>query len=325
MTPDEYLGNCCKLCQEKRGVQDTLTYVGNRAMLVYRLPLNEVVFDFYDRLKSSSKGYASFDYELDGYTEGDLVKMNILVNGEPVDALAMIVHRSQRRTSRPQAVRALKGTDPAPDVQDRHSGRHRRENHRPRGYLGAAERRAGEMLRRRHHAQTQTAREAEKRQKAKMRQYAARCVSAWKSRSGALSRNALKMGDEKLRALTACILAPVLIMTILAAPLIIITGSSFLEPLYILSIYFALLCTLTYGLFFSTIMETFPAFANEYNYLLGALIFSIFMPSVAFISSADLNIGAIISLFLILWFFSSIHAYVVWWISDKMHKHDFLS
>ena len=95
MTPDDYLGNILGLCTEKRGIQETLTYVGSRAMAVYRLPLNEVVFDFYDRLKSCSKGYASFDYELTDYTESDLVKLNILVNGEPVDALALIVHRSQ--------------------------------------------------------------------------------------------------------------------------------------------------------------------------------------------------------------------------------------
>jgi GTP-binding protein LepA len=95
MSPDDYLGNILALCTEKRGVQETLTYVGSRAMVVYKLPLNEVVFDFYDRLKSCSKGYASFDYELTDYTESDLVKLNILVNGEPVDALALIVHRSQ--------------------------------------------------------------------------------------------------------------------------------------------------------------------------------------------------------------------------------------
>ena len=94
-TPDTYVGSLMKLCQERRGVQIDHTYVGNRAMLIYRLPLNEVVFDFYDRLKSISQGYASFDYALDGFTEGDLVKMNILVNAESVDALAMIVHRSQ--------------------------------------------------------------------------------------------------------------------------------------------------------------------------------------------------------------------------------------
>ncbi|MEM7650944.1 MAG: translation elongation factor 4 [Pseudomonadota bacterium] len=93
MVPDEYLGGLLQLCQERRGVQVDLTYAGDRAMLVYRLPLNEVVFDFYDRLKSISKGYASFDYELDGYGENDLVKLEIRVNEEPVDALAMIVHR----------------------------------------------------------------------------------------------------------------------------------------------------------------------------------------------------------------------------------------
>ncbi len=95
MTPDDYLGNVLSLCTEKRGVQENLTYVGSRAMAVYKLPLNEVVFDFYDRLKSCSKGYASFDYEITDYAESDLVKMNILVNAEPVDALALIVHRSQ--------------------------------------------------------------------------------------------------------------------------------------------------------------------------------------------------------------------------------------
>ena len=95
LTPDEYLGGLLELCQQRRGVQQELTYVGARAMLVYKLPLNEVVFDFYDRLKSISRGYASFDYELAEYAENDLVKLDILVNDEPVDALAMIVHRSQ--------------------------------------------------------------------------------------------------------------------------------------------------------------------------------------------------------------------------------------
>ncbi|MCK5285383.1 MAG: translation elongation factor 4 [Alphaproteobacteria bacterium] len=94
LVPDEYLGGLLQLCQDRRGVQLDLTYAGDRAMLVYRLPLNEVVFDFYDRLKSISKGYASFDYELDSYGENNLVKLEIRVNDEPVDALAMIVHRS---------------------------------------------------------------------------------------------------------------------------------------------------------------------------------------------------------------------------------------
>jgi GTP-binding protein LepA len=93
--PDEYLGNILTLCSERRGQQVELTYVGSRAMAVYRLPLNEVVFDFYDRLKSISRGYASFDYAMDGYEEGDLVKISILVNNEPVDALSFMAHRSQ--------------------------------------------------------------------------------------------------------------------------------------------------------------------------------------------------------------------------------------
>ena len=91
--PDEYLGSILKLCQDRRGIQKDLTYVGGRAQIRYELPLNEVVFDFYDRLKSISRGYASFDYSQIGHREGDLVKMSILVNNEPVDALSMIVHR----------------------------------------------------------------------------------------------------------------------------------------------------------------------------------------------------------------------------------------
>ncbi|HEX5379684.1 MAG TPA: translation elongation factor 4, partial [Phenylobacterium sp.] len=95
LTPDEYLGSVIKLCQDRRGEQRELSYVGSRALVVYDLPLNEVVFDFYDRLKSVSKGYASFDYAIEGYRTGDLVKMSILVNAEPVDALSMLVHRDR--------------------------------------------------------------------------------------------------------------------------------------------------------------------------------------------------------------------------------------
>jgi GTP-binding protein LepA len=95
IVPDDYLGGVLALCQERRGVQIDLTYAGSRAMVVYRLPLNEVVFDFYDRLKSISQGYASFDYQLDGYETGELVKLAILVNSDPVDALSMVVHRSR--------------------------------------------------------------------------------------------------------------------------------------------------------------------------------------------------------------------------------------
>ncbi|MDX2306897.1 MAG: translation elongation factor 4 [Hyphomicrobium sp.] len=103
LVPDEYLGSVLKLCQDRRGRQKQLTYVGSRAMLIYELPLNEVVFDFYDRLKSVSRGYASFDYQIKGYEENELVKLTILVNDEPVDALSMIVHRT-RAESRGRAM-----------------------------------------------------------------------------------------------------------------------------------------------------------------------------------------------------------------------------
>ncbi|MEL6411770.1 MAG: translation elongation factor 4 [Pseudomonadota bacterium] len=95
LVPDDYLGDVLKLCQDRRGIQLDLTYAGSRAMVVYDLPLNEVVFDFYDRLKSVTKGYASFDYQLEGYREDNLVKMSLLVNEEPVDALSMMVHRDR--------------------------------------------------------------------------------------------------------------------------------------------------------------------------------------------------------------------------------------
>jgi GTP-binding protein LepA len=103
LVPDEHLGAVLKLCEDRRGSQVELTYAGSRAMVIYKLPLNEVVFDFYDRLKSVSRGYASFDYHIENYQEGDLVKMSILVNGEPVDALSMIVNRA-RAESRGRAM-----------------------------------------------------------------------------------------------------------------------------------------------------------------------------------------------------------------------------
>ena len=112
LVPDDYLGAVLSLCTERRGEQLDLTYVGNRPMAVYRLPLNEVVFDFYDRLKSISRGYASFDYEMLDYEKGDLVKVSILVNAEPVDALSMIVHRSQAEHRGRQVCQRLKGIIP---------------------------------------------------------------------------------------------------------------------------------------------------------------------------------------------------------------------
>ncbi|MEQ1492240.1 MAG: translation elongation factor 4, partial [Terricaulis sp.] len=108
LTPDEYLGSIIKLCQDRRGVQKELNYVGSRAMLVYELPLNEVVFDFYDRLKSVSKGYASFDYSIIDHRVGDLVKMSILVNDDPVDALSMLVHAGRAESRGRSMVEKLK-------------------------------------------------------------------------------------------------------------------------------------------------------------------------------------------------------------------------
>jgi GTP-binding protein LepA len=112
MVPDEYLGAVLQLCSDRRGEQVNLTYVGNRALAVYRLPLNEVVFDFYDRLKSVSRGYASFDYELEGYHQGDLAKVSILVNQEPVDALSFIVHKTHAETRGRQICEKLKDLIP---------------------------------------------------------------------------------------------------------------------------------------------------------------------------------------------------------------------
>jgi len=112
ITPDEYLGSIIKICQDKRGIQTNLTYSGNRAVLSYELPLNEVVFDFYDRLKSISSGYASFDYEITGYKEGDLVKLGVLVNGESVDALATIIHKDFAQKTGRQICEKLKDLIP---------------------------------------------------------------------------------------------------------------------------------------------------------------------------------------------------------------------
>ena len=112
IVPDEYLGNVLALCEGKRGIQRELTYVGSRVLVEYRLPLNEIVYDFYDRLKSISRGYASFDYQLDGYEQGDLVKMTILINGEAVDALSMIVPRESAESRGRQLCERLKDLIP---------------------------------------------------------------------------------------------------------------------------------------------------------------------------------------------------------------------
>ncbi len=112
MVPDDYLGDVLKLCQDRRGIQEELTYAGSRPLVVYDLPLNEVVFDFYDRLKSVTKGYASFDYQITGYRQDNLVKMSILVNDEPVDALSMMVHRDRAEMRGRAMVEKLKDLIP---------------------------------------------------------------------------------------------------------------------------------------------------------------------------------------------------------------------
>ena len=155
LVPDEFLGAVLKLCEDRSGEQLDLTYAGDRAMVVYRLPLNEVVFDFYDRLKSVSRGYASFDYQIESYQEGDLVKVSILVNTEPVDSLSMIVHQSQAEPAWARALPAPQGVDPAPALQDRDPGGHRWQDHSARDGERAAKGRHRQVLRRRRDAQTQ--------------------------------------------------------------------------------------------------------------------------------------------------------------------------
>ena len=131
MTPDDFLGPVLTLCPERRGEQVNLTYAGSRAMVVYRLPLNEVVFDFYDRLKSVTKGYASLDYQISDYREGDLVKVSILVNSDPVDAFGDDRPPGAGRTSWPGHLRKAEGSDPPAVVQNCPSGGYWRQRSSP--------------------------------------------------------------------------------------------------------------------------------------------------------------------------------------------------
>ena len=164
LTPDEYLGSVLKLCQDRRGAQKELTYVGSRAMVKYDLPLNEVVFDFYDRLKSVSKGYASFDYHLTGLQAGrsrqDADPGQRRAGRRAVDAGAS----HPRRGPRPRHGREDEGADPAAHVPDPDPGGDRRQGDRARNRPRAAQGRHREVLWRRHHAQTETSGEAEGRQ-----------------------------------------------------------------------------------------------------------------------------------------------------------------
>ena len=166
LTPDEYLGSVIKLCQDRRGSQRELSYVGTRALVVYDLPLNEVVFDFYDRLKSISKGYASFDYAIEDYKVGNLVKMSILVNSEPVDALSMLVHADRAEARGRGMVEKMKDLiNPHMfqiPIQAAIGGTHHRAGNRPRPAQG----RDRQVLRRRRQPEEEAAGQAEGRQEA---------------------------------------------------------------------------------------------------------------------------------------------------------------
>ena len=166
LMPQDYVGPVLTLCTEKRGVQKNMQYLGRQVMLTYELPLAEVVMDFFDKLKSVSRGYASLDYEFKEFRAADVVKLDILINGERVDALSVMVHRVGRDLPRPRGGGQDAQADPAADVRRRGAGVDRRQDHRPRDDQGDAQERARQVLRRRHHAQEEAAREAEGRQEA---------------------------------------------------------------------------------------------------------------------------------------------------------------
>ena len=167
IVPERYMGAVMKLCLERRGANTNYQYLtSDRLEMIFELPLADVVYDFYDKLKSITQGYGSFDYELLDYRETDLVKLDILINGERVDALSQLVHRDNAVLARPHGLREDQGGDPAPTLQNRHPGRDRRQRHLPRDRLSPAQGCARQVLRRRHHPQAQAARKAEEGQKA---------------------------------------------------------------------------------------------------------------------------------------------------------------
>ena len=167
LTPSEFVGGILQLCQDKRGVQKKLEYLtSDRVLITYELPFNEVVLDFYDQLKSMSRGYASLDYHVTGYWESPLVKLDILVNGEPVDALSIIVHRDAAYERGRALASKMRELIPRQMFEVAIQAAIGSRDHRARIGQGAAEERARQVLRRRHLAQAQAAREAEGRQEA---------------------------------------------------------------------------------------------------------------------------------------------------------------
>ena len=141
ITREEYLGGILKLLEEKRGMQKKFEYIGGgRVMLVYELPLNEIVLDFYDRLKSASRGYASLDYHLSGYRISPMVRLDVLVAGEPVDALSIIVHKEFAYERGKELISRLRKLIPAADVRSGAAGGHRQQDRGARNHLGACAR-----------------------------------------------------------------------------------------------------------------------------------------------------------------------------------------
>jgi hypothetical protein len=170
ITSEESVGGVLQLCEEKRGVQKKFEYLSpTRIMLTYEMPLNEIVLDFYDRLKSVSRGYASLDYHLSGYRESDLVKLDVLVGGEPVDALTMICHREQSYDRGRDLVIAPAETDSAADVRGGHSSRHRQPRDRARDHQRHSQERDREVLRRRHFSRKRKLLEKQKEGKKRMK------------------------------------------------------------------------------------------------------------------------------------------------------------
>ena len=167
VTPSQYIGALMELSTNRRGTFVNMEYLDpTRVVLHFEMPLAELIVDYFDQLKSRSQGYASMDYEELGYRAANLAKVDILVNGEPVDALSIIVHRDEPQSTGRAARRAAQAAHPAPDVRDPDPGGHRQQRHRPRERPRDAQERAGQVLRWRHHPQAQAAREAEGRQAA---------------------------------------------------------------------------------------------------------------------------------------------------------------